>query len=184
MYGEVIVTGDEILNGEILDTNSQWLSLRLESLGVRMLYHAAVCDELDAISGVFRIALERARCDCLYRWSWADRGRSDARRPSSGHGEALLAKARRFLSQLQALCCQRRNRPFTGAHRKQALFPEGSQPDPQPRGTAPGIALEVAPAWPRARTRFLPAGRAPAQNARCALAERKSELWSWRWFLQ
>ncbi len=61
MYGEdESVTGDEILNGQILDINSQWLSLRLESVGVRMLYHTAVRDELDAIKGVFQIALERA----------------------------------------------------------------------------------------------------------------------------
>jgi nicotinamide-nucleotide amidase len=142
MYGEVIVTGDEILNGEILDTNSQWLSLRLESLGVRMLYHTAVCDELDAISGVFRIALERA--DVIVSTGGLGPTEDDLTRAglAAATGKPLREDPE-VLSQLQALFA-RRNRPFTDAHRKQALFPEGSQPIPNPRGTAPGIALEVA----------------------------------------
>jgi nicotinamide-nucleotide amidase len=30
MHAEVVAIGDEITSGQLLDTNSQWLSLRLE----------------------------------------------------------------------------------------------------------------------------------------------------------
>ena len=48
--------GDEITSGQLLDTNSQWLSLRLEELGIRVLYHTTIGDELEPIAEVFRQA--------------------------------------------------------------------------------------------------------------------------------
>ncbi len=47
MHAEILAIGDEITSGQLLDTNSQWLSQRLEELGVRVLYHATVGDELE-----------------------------------------------------------------------------------------------------------------------------------------
>ena len=46
MHGEIISIGDEITSGQLLDTNSQWLSLRLEELGIHVLHHATVGDEV------------------------------------------------------------------------------------------------------------------------------------------
>ena len=46
MYAEIIAIGDEIVSGADADTNSQWLSQKLEELGVRVLYHSTVGDEL------------------------------------------------------------------------------------------------------------------------------------------
>ena len=52
--------GDELTSGQRLDTNSQWLSLRLGELGIRVLYHTTVGDDLEANVLVFRQAIERA----------------------------------------------------------------------------------------------------------------------------
>ena len=60
MHAEIIAIGDEITSGSTLDTNSQWLSRRLEELGVRTLYHTTVGDELDPCAAVFRQAIGRA----------------------------------------------------------------------------------------------------------------------------
>ena len=54
MIAEVISIGDELTSGQRLDTNSQWLSERLGELGVRVLYHTTVADDLDANVDVFR----------------------------------------------------------------------------------------------------------------------------------
>ena len=48
MIAEVISIGDELTSGQRLDTNSQWLSERLGELGVRVMYHTTVADDLDA----------------------------------------------------------------------------------------------------------------------------------------
>jgi len=141
MNAEIIVTGDEILSGRIVDINSQWLSIRLESLGIRVLYHTAVRDDLDPIAEVFRIAFHRA--DVVI--STGGLGPSETDLTREGLAKATgrpLREDPAILEHLRNLFA-RRNRPFTEAHRKQARFPEGSQPIPNPYGTAPGIAMEV-----------------------------------------
>ena len=60
MHAEIIAIGDEIVSGEHLDTNSPWLSRRLEELGIRVLYHSTAGDELQACEEVFRNAMCRA----------------------------------------------------------------------------------------------------------------------------
>ena len=60
MRAEVISIGDEIITGQRLDTNSQWLSRELGDLGIRVLFHTTVGDELDANVEVFRQAIRRA----------------------------------------------------------------------------------------------------------------------------
>src|SRR2546423_2142721 len=60
MLAEVISIGDELTSGQTLDTTSQWLSQRLGELGVRVIYHTTVADDLDANVRVFRMASERA----------------------------------------------------------------------------------------------------------------------------
>jgi nicotinamide-nucleotide amidase len=54
MQAEVLAIGDEIVSGQVLDTNSQWLSQRLEECGIRVLYHSAVGDEEEVLSETFR----------------------------------------------------------------------------------------------------------------------------------
>ena len=66
MHAEVISIGDEITSGQLLDTNSQWLSLRLEELGVPVLYHTAVGDDLlgdapEVLTGPHRVGGTRRR---------------------------------------------------------------------------------------------------------------------------
>ncbi len=53
MIAEVISIGDELTSGQRLDTNSQWLSERLGELGVRVVYHSTVADDLEANVSVF-----------------------------------------------------------------------------------------------------------------------------------
>lgn len=56
---EIIVTGDEILFGRILDTNSHWLAERVTELGARLRRVTCVGDEFGEIGGVLLEALER-----------------------------------------------------------------------------------------------------------------------------
>src|SRR5436853_2712567 len=60
LIAEVLSIGDELTSGQRLDTNSQWLSTRLGELGIPVMYHTTVADQLDANVQVFRQAVERA----------------------------------------------------------------------------------------------------------------------------
>ena len=60
MQAEVIAIGDELTSGQRLNTNSQWLSQRLEELGVPVMFHTTVGDDLEATVLVLRYASARA----------------------------------------------------------------------------------------------------------------------------
>ena len=54
MKAEVISIGSELTSGQNLDTNSQWLSLRLAELGILVGWHTTVADDLDDNVAAFR----------------------------------------------------------------------------------------------------------------------------------
>src|ERR1700733_2843354 len=60
VQAEVISIGDELTTGQRLDTNSQWLSLRLLDLGIRIVCHTTVADDLEENVVALRQAVERA----------------------------------------------------------------------------------------------------------------------------
>jgi len=141
MHAEVISIGDEIISGQLLDTNCQWLAQRLEEQGIRVLYHSAVGDELDAMVAVFRLAIGRA--DVIVSTGGlgptADDLTREALAKATGRKLVLDAGA---LEQIRALFA-RRKREMPKRNESQALFPEGSRAVPNPHGTAPGIDLDV-----------------------------------------
>ncbi len=59
MLGHLLTVGDEILLGQIVDTNAAWLGERLAEVGVDLQRSETVRDDADAIAG----ALDRAYAD-------------------------------------------------------------------------------------------------------------------------
>jgi nicotinamide-nucleotide amidase len=142
MRAEVIAIGDELTSGQRLDTNSQWISQRLEELGVAVMFHSTVGDDLEANVRVFREAADRAEivvctgglgptADDLTREAWAACLRVDL---------VLDPVVLEHIRQLFA----RRRREMPERNRIQAMFPRGSRVIPNPHGSAPGIELQIA----------------------------------------
>ncbi len=141
MHAEIISIGDEITSGQILDTNSQWLSLRLEELGIKVRFHTAVGDAVEAMVPVFQHAYGRA--DVIVTTGGlgptpADMTREGLAR-SVGRKLVLDPKALEQIRQLFA----RRKREMPKRNEVQALFPEGSRLVPNPNGMAPGVDMQV-----------------------------------------
>jgi nicotinamide-nucleotide amidase len=141
MHAEVLAIGDEITSGQTLDTNSPWLSRRLEELGVAVLYHSTAGDQLPACTELFRHSIDRAdvvvatgglgpTADDLTRDALA----AAAARPLEMDADAMEYIRRMFAG---------RNRPMPPQNERQAMFPAGSRVVLNPHGTAPGIDLEV-----------------------------------------
>ncbi|MBN2024371.1 MAG: CinA family nicotinamide mononucleotide deamidase-related protein [Pirellulales bacterium] len=142
MNAETLAIGDEITSGQLLDTNSQWLSQRLGELGVRVLYHTTVGDELAAGVAVFRQAIDRA--DLVIATGGLGPTADDLTR-----GVLAEATGRRLVRNDAALAhireiYARRRRDMPPRNEVQAMFPEGSRMVANPNGTAPGIAMEIA----------------------------------------
>jgi len=141
MHAEIIAIGDEITSGQLLDTNSQWLSQRLEERGIRVLYHTTVGDELEPNVEVFCQAIDRA--DLIIATGGlgptADDLTREALARAVGCPLQLDSDALEYIKALFA----RRNRPMAKQNELQAMFPAGSRVVMNPNGTAPGIDLEV-----------------------------------------
>jgi len=137
MQAEVISIGDELTSGQRLDTNSQWLSQHLAQLGIRVLYHTTVGDDLTANVAVFRTAMERA--DIIVATGGLGPTADDLTRQAiAGAIGHPLQLDEQVLAYIQQRFFQHgRNMP--DQNRSQALFPAGSQVIPNPDGTAPGI---------------------------------------------
>ncbi len=141
MHAEVIAVGTELTTGAKLDTNSQWLSLELADLGIPVQYHTSVADSLDAMVEILRAAVNR----------------SDVVLVTGGLGPTLDDLTRQALAELTGTelvlhepslefirgMFARHKRDMPERNRMQAMFPAGSEPISNPRGTAPGIWMQI-----------------------------------------
>jgi len=141
MNAEVIAIGDELTSGLRLDTNTQWLSQRLGDLGIRVLYHTTVGDDLAANVRVFREAFDRAEVVVSTGGlgPTADDLTRDAVAEATG---TVLELNDQVLTHIQSMFA-RRQRPMPEQNIVQAKFPSGSRVISNPHGTAPGIDIDV-----------------------------------------
>lgn len=142
MLAEIIAIGTEITSGAKLDTNSQWLSLELADLGIRVGWHTTVADDLDANIAALQIAAERA--DLVVITGGLGPTLDDLTREAmaglAGCGLVLHEPSLRHVEGF----FRSRGREMPARNRVQAMFPEIAQPLANPVGTAPGIWMELA----------------------------------------
>lgn len=137
MRAEILAIGTELTSGAKLDTNSQWLSLELAELGIAVRAHLTVDDTLEDMVDAIRLSAMRSEVllitgglgptlDDLTRDALAKllNVELELHEPSLEHVKSMFA---------------RRNRPMPERNAVQAMFPKGSEPLENPRGTAPGI---------------------------------------------
>jgi nicotinamide-nucleotide amidase len=142
MRAEVISIGDELTSGQRLDTNSQWLSQRLGEIGIPVLFHTTVGDDLEANIAVFRAAIDRA--DVVVCTGGLGPTADDLTRDALAAAAGVeLYEDAAALAHIQNLFA-RRKRAMPERNILQALFPRGSRVVPNPEGTAPGIDFSVS----------------------------------------
>jgi nicotinamide-nucleotide amidase len=141
MQAEIIAIGDEMTSGQRLDTNSPWLSQRLAELGVAVLLHTTVGDDLGANIDTFRGAIDRA--DVVVATGGLGPTADDLTRDALAavlgveleENAAALAHIRHLFTA--------RGREMPERNRLQALHPSGTRLIDNPHGTAPGIHAEA-----------------------------------------
>ncbi|MDD4913534.1 MAG: molybdopterin-binding protein [Methylococcales bacterium] len=147
---EIFSQGEELVCGQIVDSNAAWLSRQLVEMGFRISRHTAVGDNLADLTNLFREIAQR--CDCCICTGGLGPTVDDltAEAVSLASGLALQpdAEAMRQIEQYFT----RLDRPMPDANRKQAYLPAGAQRIDNPLGTAPGFALR----FQRCRFVFLP----------------------------
>jgi nicotinamide-nucleotide amidase len=153
----VLTIGDELLRGEIVDSNKSHLSQRMLALELETTRHVSVPDDPSAMEEVLREAAARARVVLVSGGLGPTRDDLTTEIAARTFGRKLVRDAE-SLEQIRAFF-RRFNREMAENNAKQADFPEGAEILPNPIGTAPGFMLDVpspSPAEPPTQLFFMP----------------------------
>ena len=139
---EIVAIGSEILLGDLVDTNTPWLSRRLAALGVVVHRHTTVGDDKERIVATLLEAALRADLVVTVGGLGAtpDDLTHECLREVTSREMVEYSEARRHLDEVFERTAGRK--PPPSAY-EQALFPEGSKLMPNPLGTAMGVLLEA-----------------------------------------
>lgn len=141
MTGEVLSIGDELTSGQRLDTNTQWLSRRLGDLGVWVVRHGTVADDLPVLTSA--VAESLARADVLVLTGGLGPTADDLTREAiAAAAQVPLRRDSGVVEQIRTMFASR-GRTMPARNARQADLPEGAAAIPNPTGTAPGVAMCV-----------------------------------------
>ncbi len=141
MNVEILITGDEIRSGTLIDRNSAYIAMKLEEAGFNVVRHTCVGDNVEDLALILQEIGSR----------------SDAALVTGGLGptpDDLTAQAAAtsigvdLVLNLPALhgverYFKTRNRMMPDSNRKQAMLPRGAELILNPMGTAPGFMLRI-----------------------------------------
>lgn len=140
ILAELLTIGDEILYGQIVDTNSQWMSVALSDAGIKVIRKTTVGDVESEILTAFAEAEQRA--DIVLITGGLGPTNDDLTKPCLAkyfncemriHEEALAEVTAFFKS---------RGRELTEVNRQQASLPVCCDKVTNVMGTAPGMWFE------------------------------------------
>ncbi|MDA0197044.1 MAG: competence/damage-inducible protein A [Bacteroidetes bacterium] len=137
---EIITIGDEILYGQIVDTNSQWMSGELSDAGIKTIRKTTVGDVPEDILQSFSEA--EGRADIILITGGLGPTKDDLTKPLLAEyfnspliiNEEALAEVKDFF--------ERRGRELTALNKMQAELPEVCTKITNRMGTAPGMWFE------------------------------------------
>ena len=140
MTCELVFVGTELLLGDILNTNAQYLSKQLAAIGVNVLHQSVVGDNPDRLRDVLKTAFSRA--DLVLTTGGLGPTKDDlTKEVCAAFFEKKLVLHEESLRRMKAYFGEKGvSMPKT--NEKQAWMPEGSVIFENQNGTAPGCAME------------------------------------------
>ena len=137
MTAEILTIGDEILIGQITNTNSVWIAQQLNLAGIRIVHMASVADEEVAIIHALDAAAGRA--DFVFVTGGLGPTKDDVTKKTfARYLDTTLEMDEEVLQDVDSFFT-RRGRELTDINRQQALVPKGCQVIRNRNGTAPGM---------------------------------------------
>ena len=140
MTGEIISIGDELLIGQVVNTNASFMANRLNAAGVEVKNVVTVGDDAAAIRDAFGRAFRRADVICV-TGGLGPTHDDITKAVASEFFESRLVRNKTALAGLKEYL-KSRNLELTPSREGQAFVPEGCTVIPNRRGTAPGMLLE------------------------------------------
>ena len=128
---EMLSTGDEVLHGQIIDTNAAWLADFFFNQGLPLTRRNTVGDDLDALVAILRERSEQADVLIVNGGLGPTSDDLSALAAATAKGETMT----RFFAE--------RGRPMAESNRKQAEIPASAEMINNPVGTACGFAIQL-----------------------------------------
>jgi molybdenum cofactor synthesis domain-containing protein len=144
----VLTVGNEIVSGDVENTNASWLGRRLASLGIGVKLMAAVRDDVEEIAAFLRA--ERPRADYVFVTGGLGGTPDDITR--EGVAAAFGVPCEEISAVATTLRERFEGRGLSEYAARWACLPLGAEPLENPLGGAPGFVLEnvfVFPGLPR-----------------------------------
>lgn len=136
---EVIAIGDEILSGNIVDTNTAYLSDKLWIEGLEVTYHSAVRDDPPKIREALLLAADRAEL-VLVTGGLGPTADDFTLEIAAKTFRRKLVLNQPYLQYLKNLY-RKWGRTMSANNEKQAVIPEGAKTFENRVGTAPGVEV-------------------------------------------
>ena len=137
---EILSIGDEILYGQIHDTNSTWIGQQLTERGIKVIRKTTVGDVENEMMAAFAEAEKRA--DIIIITGGLGPTKDDLTKPLLARYFGMeLSLHEEALAEITALF-EKRGFQMTDTNRQQAWLPKGSTKLTNRMGTAPGMWFE------------------------------------------
>jgi len=140
MDAEIIAVGSELLLGQIANTNAQYISQRLSSVGVNVYYHTVVGDNKERLLKALEIACKRA--NIIITTGGLGPTMDDLTKETIAEYLGMELMLHQPSAQAIREYFARRGRVMTENNLKQAMFPREAIVLPNAVGTAPGAIIE------------------------------------------
>jgi nicotinamide-nucleotide amidase len=137
MHAEIITIGDEILIGQILDTNSKWIAEALNKIGVSVYQITSIQDNKAHILKALKIAQQN--CDIVIITGGLGPTKDDITKTTlAEYFNDTLVLNNEVVSHIKKMF-EKANYPFSQLNRNQALVPKKCMVLNNELGTAPGM---------------------------------------------
>lgn len=140
----IVTTGDEIMSGNVVDTNSAWLADKCWMLGHEVVWHGGVGDRADAIGDACLLAGERAEAVFVTGGLGATLDDITVESAAKAFGKKMVLHEDIWRG-IQDFF-KRVGRECTENNKRQAFLPEGGKPLTNTVGTAPGVQVKFGKA--------------------------------------
>ncbi|MDZ6089721.1 nicotinamide mononucleotide deamidase-related protein YfaY [Klebsiella pneumoniae] len=138
---EMLSTGDEVLHGQIVDTNAAWLADFFFNQGLPLTRRNTVGDDLDALVAILRERSEQADVLIVNGGLGPTSDDLSALAAATAKGEGLILHPE-WLETMTRFFAER-GRPMAESNRKQAEIPASAEMINNPVGTACGFAIQL-----------------------------------------
>ncbi len=140
MKAEIINIGDELLIGQVINTNASWMASELNALGVEVVHIAIIADDAGAIKKALDDASKRA--DIVLMTGGLGPTKDDiTKKTLAEYFNSKLVFHEPTFEQVKEIF-KARNFEVTDVNKQQALIPDKCTPLFNKNGTAPGMWFE------------------------------------------